>query len=55
MDRRSHCLSPCEQTLELGYNPIGVEGAKAFSDLLKYDMKVGRPFIMLAWLLCKCL
>ena len=29
------------RTLELSYNPIGAEGAKAFADIIKYDMKVG--------------
>ena len=35
------------RTLELSYNPIGAEGAKAFADIIKYDMKVGE--LALSW------
>lgn len=28
------------RTLELSYNPIGADGAKAFADVVKYDMQV---------------
>ena len=27
------------RTLELSYNPIGADGAKAFADVVKYDMQ----------------
>lgn len=29
------------RTLELGYNPIGEEGAKHLADVVKYDLAVG--------------
>lgn len=28
------------RTLELSYNPVGADGAKAFADVIKYDMQV---------------
>ena len=34
-------------TLELGYNPIGEEGAKHLADVLKYDLRVSLPTLSL--------
>ena len=46
---RAEALKGAEalRTLELSYNPIGVDGAKAFSDLIKYDLQVSQGSLAL--------
>ena len=37
------------RSLELSYNPMGPEGAQAFADIIKYDMKVRRYSLFPGW------
>ena len=44
------------KTLELGYNPIGPQGAKDFSDVIKYDVPKARACSLstVLWSLLHC-